>query len=325
MPDSDDAYVPSSISQRVCGLRRTPTDAEEHVSEQNSTERQRQERAEFVEAFNKQAWQPGQRPRLRVRVLAGGAAVIVAAGVAYGAGVLDSYDHRKAAKDRERKVALAAQTRQALTPASPPPYAVPGVTTTPTPVPAPASKPTLAPTSEPAEPRTKKKGTVRVAEAPGARRPTSLKFSTARDLLLVNVMTGKCADLPGNGKGRLDGPVVQHTCRKTAKDNQRWDLVVKKGTGPNGADLFTIRNSKDGLCAGPPAGATTGVVRLTEQHCGSRLWYLEEKHSGQFWIHSRSAGGKCLDVEGARAEDASLTVWPCDPNDDHLWAFTPTS
>src|SRR4051812_38759281 len=222
MPDSDDAYVPSLISQRVCGLRRTPTDAEEHVSEQNSTERQRQERAEFVEAFNKQAWQPGQRPRLRVRVLAGGAAVIVAAGVAYGAGVLDSYDHRKAAKDRERKVALAAQTRQALTPASPPPYAVPGVTTTPTPVPAPASKPTLAPTSEPAEPRTKKKGTVRVAEAPGARRPTSLKLSTARDLLLVNVMTGKCADLPGNGKGRLDGPVVQHTCRKTAKDNQRW-------------------------------------------------------------------------------------------------------
>jgi hypothetical protein len=291
------------------------------VSEQNSTERQRQERAEFVEAFDKQAWQPGERPRLRLRVLAGGVTVIVAAGVAFGAGFLNSYDHRKAAKDHERQLALTAQTRQVPTPAPTPPYAVPGVTTTP----APASKPTPAPTPEPAEPRTKKKGTVRMAEATRARRPTSPKFSTARDLLLRNVMTGQCADVPGNGKGTPGGAVVQAICRKTAQDNQRWDLVVKKGTGPNGADLFTIRNSKDGLCAGPPPGVTNGLARLTEQHCGSQLWYLEEKHSGQFWIHSRGAGGKCLDVEGARAQGASLTVWPCDPNDDHLWAFTPTS
>jgi hypothetical protein len=78
MQDSDGAYLSYSTSQGVCRLRRTPTDAEEHVSEQNSTERQRQERAEFVEAFNKQAWQPGERPRLRLRVLAGGVTVIVA-------------------------------------------------------------------------------------------------------------------------------------------------------------------------------------------------------------------------------------------------------
>src|SRR4051812_50230613 len=100
MPDSDDAYVPSSISQRVCGLRRTPTDAEEHVSEQNSTERQRQERAEFVEAFNKQAWQPGQRPPLRVRVLGGGGARVLVAGLPDRAGGLDPYDPREAGQDR---------------------------------------------------------------------------------------------------------------------------------------------------------------------------------------------------------------------------------
>src|SRR4051812_49987988 len=116
MPDSDDAYVPSSISQRVCGLRRTPTDAEEHVSEQNSTERQRQERAEFVEAFNKQAWQPGQRPRLRVRVLAGGAAVIVAAGGADRARGLDSHDHPETAQDPGRERGPAGQNPPAPTP-----------------------------------------------------------------------------------------------------------------------------------------------------------------------------------------------------------------
>ena len=57
----------------------------------------------------------------------------------------------------------------------------------------------------------------------------------------------------------------------------------------------------------------------------STVRYLGKKHPGQFWIRSTRAGGKCLDVEGARAESASLTVWPCDPNDDHLWAVKPAN
>lgn len=288
------------------------------MSEQNSTERQRQERAEFVDAFNKRSWQPGERPRQRLRVLTGGIAIIVAAGVAYGAGVLDHYDHRKAAKDRARELALTARAGQAPTPAPTSPYAVPWGTRTP------SSKPTPAP--KPAEPGTKEKRTVLKAKSTRERRPTSPKFSTVRDQLLMNVMTGKCVDVPGNGKGTLNGPVVQHTCRAMAQDNQRWDLVVsKKGSGPNGADLFTIRNSKDGLCFDVPGGGS--VERVIEGHCtgGNQLWYLDEKHAGEFWIRNKGVGGRCLDVEGARAEDASLTAWPCDPNDDHLWAFKPTN
>jgi hypothetical protein len=102
-------------------------------------------------------------------------------------------------------------------------------------------------------------------------------------------------------------------------------VVKKKDSGPSGADLFTIRNSKDGLCVHPPGGGATGPARVTEGYCDDQLCYLDERRSGRFWIRSEGAGGECLDVEGARAEDASLTVWPCDPNEDHLWAFTPTS
>ncbi|GAB2856153.1 hypothetical protein GCM10027176_68100 [Actinoallomurus bryophytorum] len=295
------------------------------MSEQNSTERQRQERAEFVDAFNKRAWQPGERPRQRLRFLAGGIAVIVAAGVAYGAGVLDHYDHRKAAKNRERELALTARAGQAPTPAPTSPYAMPWGTTTPSSKP-PASPALPAP--KPAEPGTKeKKRTVFKAESKGGRRPAGPKFSTARDLLLMNVVTGKCADVPGNGDGTMNGPVVQHTCRATAQDNQRWDLVVRKnGAGPNGADLFTIRNSKDGLCF--DLRGSGAVDRVTEWRCasgGNQLWYLDEKHSGEFWIRDSGDGGKCLDVEGARAEDASLTAWPCDPKDDHLWVLKPAN
>jgi hypothetical protein len=103
---------------------------------------------------------------------------------------------------------LAALSRRAADPSSDEPY------------PRPAEIGNCAdtpPAPERAEPRTKK-GTVRTAEATRARRPTSPKFGIVRDLLLKNVMTGKCADVPGNGKGTPGGPVVQHACRKTAKD-----------------------------------------------------------------------------------------------------------
>jgi hypothetical protein len=191
---------------------------------------------------------------------------------------------------------------------------------------------TLGPNEPTAKKKEKQKQqqTADKAETKSARQPTGPRFSTVRDVLLLNVLTGECADVPGNGKGTPDGAVEQYACHKTAEDNQRWDLVVqKKGSGPNGADLFTIRNSKDGLCVDPPANGAATPARVTEQHCaqggGNQVWYLDKKHPGRFWIRSTRAGGKCLDVEGARAESASLTVWPCDPNDDHLWAVKPAN
>jgi hypothetical protein len=288
----------------------------DHVSEQDSTEPQRPEPAEPVDASDEQVRRPGKRPRLRRRYLAGaGVTMIAVTGVAYGVGLPHSYDHRKA---REQRLALTAQDGQAPSPS--PSYSM-----------SPSPKPIPTVTLGPNEPKAEKKQTVPdKVETKGARKPTGPKFSTVRDVLLLNILTGQCADVPGNDEGRPDGPVVQHTCRKTAEDNQRWDLVVeKKGTGPEGADLFTIRNSKDGLCIDPPANGAPTPARVTEQHCaqggGHQVWYMEKKHTGQFWIRSTRAGGKCLDVEGARAEDASLTVWPCDPNDDHLWAIEPAT
>lgn len=292
------------------------------MSEQDSTEPQGQEGAESVDASDERARQPGKRPRLRLRFFAGVATTfVVVAGVAYGAGLLHPYDHRKAAKDREQRLALTAQDGQAPTP-------TPSGSLSPEPIPTVTLGPN-EPEGKEKKKEKKKQQTADKAETKSARQPTGQRFSTTRDVLLLNVLTGKCADVPGNGNGTPNGAVVQHTCRATAEDNQRWDLVVQKGTGPSGADLFTIRNSKDDLCINPPANGAPTPARVTEQHCaqggGNQVWYLDKKHSGQFWIRSTRAGGKCLDVEGARAEDASLTVFPCDPNDDHLWAFKPAT
>ncbi|MCY0941817.1 RICIN domain-containing protein [Streptomyces antarcticus] len=184
---------------------------------------------------------------------------------------------------------------------------------------APVTKPVTKPVAKPA------------ARAGGAL-PQSANFATVRNVPLKNAMTGMCADVPNYGKGTVDGPVNQFTCNTTAADNQLWDLVVSRpGAGPGGADLFTIRNSKDGLCldlpnyAGQPAG--TGV---SEFHCrptsaDNQLWYLDKRSDGKFWIRSHSSAGRCLDVSGyygSGGKDARLTIFECNKRDDHVWSFS---
>jgi Ricin-type beta-trefoil lectin domain len=146
-----------------------------------------------------------------------------------------------------------------------------------------------------------------------------------------NVMTGLCADIPGYGDGDLQGPVQQFTCNGSSHDNQQWDLVVNdKGGGPGGADLFSIRNTKDDHCADLPGnGAVDHGTHVIEWACSpgrtdNQMWYLVKKSKNGFWIRNYVSHKDCLDVlgtDGAGGKDAALTVWPCSSKDDHLWAF----
>ncbi|WP_433190366.1 RICIN domain-containing protein [Actinoallomurus sp. CA-150999] len=163
------------------------------------------------------------------------------------------------------------------------------------------------------------------------RGPTGPKFSTVTRVLLHNTMTGLCADVPGYGNGSIEGPINQFTCTRSNSDNQLWDLVVNmKGGGPHGADLFTIRNSKDNYCFDlPGAGPAPARTSLSENLCypglsDNQMWYLDERSSGHFWIRNYVSHKLCLDVSGyygSGGKDARLTLFPCDPKDDHIWSF----
>ncbi|GAB3976041.1 hypothetical protein GCM10029978_061750 [Actinoallomurus acanthiterrae] len=165
----------------------------------------------------------------------------------------------------------------------------------------------------------------------GGRFPTGPNFSTTTRVLLHNTMTGLCADVPGYGNGSVEGPINQFTCTRSDDDNQLWDLVVNmKGRGPHGADLFTIRNSKDNYCFDVPgAGAAPARTPLSENLCypglsDNQMWYLDKRSSGHFWIRNYVSHGLCLDVSGyygSGGKDARLTLFPCDPKDDHIWSF----
>jgi hypothetical protein len=143
-------------------------------------------------------------------------------------------------------------------------------------------------------------------------------------------MTGLCVDIPEFGKGKVDGPVAQFSCRRSG-DNQLWDLVVnQKGAGPHGADLFTIRNSMDSYCLDLPDYGPANKAAVTEYHCrpgrgDNQMWYLEKKANNQFWIRNHISRGQCLNVSGAKGSGgnaARLTIAPCDIKDDHLWSLS---
>jgi hypothetical protein len=82
----------------------------------------------------------------------------------------------------------------------------------------------------------------------------------------------------------VEPPIQQYTCNGTTVDNQLGDLVVNgKGQGPNGADLFMIRNSKDDYCADlTGTGAVARASRVTENLCypglgDNQMWYFQKR------------------------------------------------
>ncbi|MFJ8601502.1 RICIN domain-containing protein [Streptomyces shenzhenensis] len=150
----------------------------------------------------------------------------------------------------------------------------------------------------------------------------------ASNVLLRNLTTKRCADLPGKGDGRKDGRVQQYTCDEGTDDNQLWSLEVKvpKG-GPGGTDLFQIRNVKDQLCM-DLAGNGAQPVRspVVEFTCDgttadNQLWWLAQQESGGYWIRNFASNNKCLDVAGfsTGVDEAKLTIYDCSNADDQEW------
>jgi Ricin-type beta-trefoil lectin domain len=152
------------------------------------------------------------------------------------------------------------------------------------------------------------------------------------NVLIRNVKTGKCVDLPGSGNGSVGAQAAPYTCNGTSSDNQLWDLVVnQKGAGPSGSDLFALRNSKDGYCLDVPGtGAAPSKSKVSESSCvagsgDNQMWYLDKKANGEFWVRNYSSGGLCLDISGnggSGIKDPWISIYPCSLNDDHLWSFS---
>ncbi|MFE0181430.1 RICIN domain-containing protein [Streptomyces olivaceus] len=161
----------------------------------------------------------------------------------------------------------------------------------------------------------------------GGDKPKKKSVLPAMDVMLFNTTNKQCADILGQGKGKINGKVQQENCVPKG-DNQHWNLEVKyeKGGGPDSAPLFQIRNTTDKFCMdlgeyGPrPVGTP-----IIEYHCDgtkadNQLWWLDKQESGDYWIRNYASKNKCLNVKGKNAPtDTTLNISDCTNLDDQEW------
>ncbi|MFE7122413.1 RICIN domain-containing protein [Streptomyces sp. NPDC057654] len=153
-------------------------------------------------------------------------------------------------------------------------------------------------------------------------------FGGSAQVLLHNRATGLCANLPGYGKGSVNGPVNEYHCRAGGSDNQMWNLKPVHRKGPGEVNLFVIRNIKDGLCmdlpgyAAKPVGAKVSEYRCDESARDNQTWYIWPGHDNHYQIRNGKSGGRCLGVSGGPGAglDARLELRSCGTADtDWSW------
>ena len=284
------------------------------MAETEQDDEKRRQRARFVDALATSAQQPGERSRVGTRIAGAVAVLALAAGATLGLGAWRAYqnaedekakqlaaervaaqhklteastpsaeerekkrkevekkkeaEERKKEEAEERKRQQAAAEKAAAEVAKPPP-----------------SPPAPAKTEKPNSPRNS-----------GIELPRS-------KVVLKNVASGKCADLPGLGPGKPGTIINEHRrCYPTDQDNQLWNIRVHYADrGPGGAPLVDIRGAKDGLCMDVPTrGPQPAGTPLSLAYClpdidkDNQLWWLEPADDGSVKIRNYSSNHQCL-------------------------------
>lgn len=154
--------------------------------------------------------------------------------------------------------------------------------------------------------------------------PTAAAKRQPRRVVLLNLVTKRCADIPFFEKGKINGPVSQFLCRPGPDDNQQFVLLPRGNHGTS--ERFMIQNYKDRLCLDVPGrGKVRKGTRVREFKCildDNQIFYKWGFTNGRNWlVHEKT--GMCLDVAGDRSNalGLDLLLWPCSAEDDHYWAL----
>ncbi|MFD8384644.1 RICIN domain-containing protein [Streptomyces sp. NPDC059679] len=264
--------------------------------------------------------------------VAGAVAVLaLAAGATLGVGAWRSYQADEEAQKAELAAEQAAAHKKLTRSPSPSPEPKmtkketkkkPG-TTVERQVPDPVVTPSASPTK-----KTKKHPETRTEDV--AKAELQKLTAVPRTLLLKNVFTGLCADVPFYTAGKKGEHVNQYYCDGTDKDNQLWRMTSPRpDAGPGGTDLVQFANLKDGLCidlltrGGQPAGTGLQESDCTGTMGDNQLWWFDPAGDGSVRIRNYASNHLCLKVNGLGAEkkepDQRLVIGSCGSRDDSRW------
>ncbi|MBU7600425.1 RICIN domain-containing protein [Streptomyces sp. P38-E01] len=298
------------------------------MAETEQDDEKRRRRARFVDALATSAQQPGERSRVGTRIAGAVAVMALAAGATLGLGAWRTYQNAEEEKKQQVAAEQAAEEKK-LTES----HAAEQ-----------REREKREEERKKKEDEEKKKAAAEAAKpAPPAPTPTPEKESAAEMLrdnraegpqlrskvLLKNVETGLCADVPGYGPGKTGKSINQHRCNGTSKDNQLWDIRIQyEDRGPGGAPLAIIANTKDDLCFDVPTrGPQPPGTPLGQAFChpgieeDNQLWWFEDAGNGTFKIRNFASNHQCLRV-GKAAEghhDRRLILERCTTGPESAW------
>ncbi|MCC8338936.1 RICIN domain-containing protein [Streptomyces sp. R1] len=163
------------------------------------------------------------------------------------------------------------------------------------------------------------------AAPPPAAAPPAPKGPDLTHTLIRNTENGTCLTLPEN----TSGSQRQAAC-STSDKSQRWTFEKSSVKGPNGHNLYVIRNDKNNLCVDlQDNGAAKASSKVGEFHCDktthdNQLFWIDKQPDKSFFIRNYASKQMCIDVAGFQDPQPGLgmTVFPCNGTDDHSWTFT---
>lgn len=130
-----------------------------------------------------------------------------------------------------------------------------------------------------------------------------------------SLKTDKCLT-PFGGLVTDNTNIVQFDCNGSA--SQRWATSTDPQGRPTIVDVGTFK------CLTPYGGKIAKGEDLVEYTCNgddSQSFYWDNGQIGMFWSNNPMPLGEpdeCLTIEGGSyANNARLTLWPCDPNNEY--------
>jgi phosphoribosylanthranilate isomerase len=147
----------------------------------------------------------------------------------------------------------------------------------------------------------------------------TVPFADARELMLINVQTGKCLTIAGGVSTQNNVEALQFDC--DSDPSRRWTLSDESG------DVYQIKNVQTGKCLTIAGGVSTdNNVTALQFDCDSdpsRRWRVVDVTGAGVYQIRNVQTNKCLTIAGgvSTANNVTALQFNCDSDPSRRWTL----